>query len=472
MVGAVTLLSAVCRAACAAVVLIALTGRAFTAAEDPAFVKAKAAFEALDRPTRKAIQRDLIWVASYEGLPDGNFGRLTFEAIRTYQRTIGAPSDGVLSQAAASALAAAGAAKRNEVEFVRVYQESIGVILGVPRKILSKWTPGNSEPIASSPDGSVQVRFFRRTGASMTLASFFAAELKETPTRHVTYRFPRGNVEPQDAITVAGDDAGRQFYTRALGRAGDVRGFTATWDSKLHPGFDQMVVAIVADFDAFPTEAAITELRRPAAPGREVPKEPPPRVASAVTIGTGFFVASDGRAIVPKPAGACSSPMAEGFGALTVRNSSGPGLFLAAQAERAPTGLSPLSATKPNFPGQFYVVSAAGSDAGLIGEGARVSGAMLAGGSSNSTYQIASALPPGAQGAPVVDARGRLIGVVADAQSGLTGGSDWRPGPYKVEPIGAVARQVQLHDAMREADDGTLPLDEIAKSVFAVVCQR
>jgi hypothetical protein len=466
------------RAAWAAFALIVLVlgsaGQACAAVDDVAFVKAKAAFDALDLTTRKSIQRDLIWVASYDGLVDGNFGHGTFDAIRAYQRASGAADDGVLNPVSSKALAAAGAAKRQEAQFVRVYEEAIGAILAVPRRTLSKWTPGRPDPIASSPDDSVQVRFFRRSGASVSFASFFATELKETPRRHVRYRFPRRDAEPVEAITVAGDDSGKQFYTRAIGRARDVRGFTVTWDAKLNPDFDQMVVAMVADFDGFPTEAAIAELRKPATPLPDAAKEPAPRPAAAgVVIGTGFFVGRDGRAIVPRPVVGCRAPVAQGFGPLITGAGAAPGLFIAARVEGARTGLSALSAKKPSVAGSFYVVSGAGSYPGLMGEGARVSGAMLVAGSSASSYQILSALPPGAQGAPVVDARGHLIGVVAEAQSSLSGSSDWRPGPYSVEPVAAVARGLDLGGAVADAGDAQdgLPLDEIAKSVFTVVCQ-
>src|SRR5262245_20938402 len=55
-------------------------------AQDARFTAAKRAFETLDPVTRKAIQRDLIWVGSYNGLTDGNFGRLTLDAIQSHQK--------------------------------------------------------------------------------------------------------------------------------------------------------------------------------------------------------------------------------------------------------------------------------------------------------------------------------------------------------------------------------------------------
>jgi hypothetical protein len=466
--------------------VLSLAGRT-TAADDPEFLAAKTTFEALDFSTRASIQRSLIWLASYEGLPDGDFGRLTFEAIRSYQQSIGAKPDGVLDPAALRTLTTAALAKRLNVDFTSTYDAATGEIVAMPHRIVSKLTSGRNQTVASSADGSIQIRFFRQTGPSVSLKSVFATELKTSSNRHATYRVPRTG-DPSDTFVVSGDVSGKSFYTRAFGRKDDVRGFTAIWDPKKDPMFNQMVVAIVAEFDPFPTDTAIAALRKPNVEHTPEPTDrvPPvvtvvpkpvaavPAAPPAVAIGTGFFIGREKRAIVPRAVLNCRNPLAEGIGGLTIidRTTSGP--FVTAQTAQAPVVLSSFDTSKPSFSDSYYVLSdvAAGAKSTLIGGGPRLSGVMLLAGASDASYQIASALPSGAQGAPVMDGRGRVIGIVADAPSDSKDNPDWRPGPFNVRSIAAVLKDLKLEAPAANEAQNSMSFDDMAHAVFSVLCPQ
>ena len=58
---------------------------AAAAPADPAFEGAKAAFEALPEPERKAIQDALVWTGGFNAVVSGAFGRRTFEALNAYR---------------------------------------------------------------------------------------------------------------------------------------------------------------------------------------------------------------------------------------------------------------------------------------------------------------------------------------------------------------------------------------------------
>ncbi|MCA3660484.1 MAG: hypothetical protein INF07_04550, partial [Methylobacterium sp.] len=58
---------------------------------DPAQAAAARAFEALDLAERRAIQRDLIWAAKFTGAATGEFGPLTFAAVKRFEAELKRP---------------------------------------------------------------------------------------------------------------------------------------------------------------------------------------------------------------------------------------------------------------------------------------------------------------------------------------------------------------------------------------------
>jgi hypothetical protein len=367
-------------------------------------------------------------------------------------------------------------------------------VAAVPRKITSKWTYASDEAKVSSADDRVQITFFRRLGSQASLESTFAAEQAETPNRHVSYRFPRQNIAQADFFVVAGEMQGRSFNTRAFGRKGDVRGFTASWDEKAFPGFEKMVVAMAADFDPFPSNSIIAALRKPDTgtphpPTATESAEPPPKPMATTTptrastpsttreksavIGTGFFISADGQAIIPKSAANCQRPSAGGFGLLTITNKSVPGPVVIARAEQPPSDFVEFGISEPKPTGSFYVVASTAINVGGADAEPSIDGAPLSPGSGESKYVIASALPPSVVGAPVIDAMGDVVGIVSEAPVGTKGDAEWRPGPYNVEALNTVMRRIapaEIPSPKRSSSVGA-PY-ALARNVFAVLCQQ
>ncbi len=71
-------------------------------AQDPAQVAAAKAFEAFDPAERRAIQRDLVWAANFAGAATGEFGPLTFAALKRFEAEAKRPQDGLLTPRSAS----------------------------------------------------------------------------------------------------------------------------------------------------------------------------------------------------------------------------------------------------------------------------------------------------------------------------------------------------------------------------------
>ncbi|MDB5571084.1 MAG: Peptidoglycan-binding domain 1 protein [Hyphomicrobiales bacterium] len=66
------------------------------AAQDPA----RAAFEALPEPERRALQDALTWTGDYKGAPDGGYGRGTRDALNAWSARAKTPPGRALDEAA------------------------------------------------------------------------------------------------------------------------------------------------------------------------------------------------------------------------------------------------------------------------------------------------------------------------------------------------------------------------------------
>lgn len=90
-------------------------------------------------PTAKAIrlqQEALIWTTDYEGRVDGKLGEGTIAAIKKFQRGLGHPETGTLTDSETETLITQGFGQRDAYKFKQVTDLKAGVSVGIPSGLL------------------------------------------------------------------------------------------------------------------------------------------------------------------------------------------------------------------------------------------------------------------------------------------------------------------------------------------------
>ncbi|MCJ2089878.1 serine protease [Methylobacterium sp. E-005] len=359
---------------------------------DPAFEAARATFEALPEPERKAIQDALVWTGDFNAVVSGGFGRRTFEALNAYRtRTKGADP---LDPRGRTALLGAGAAARNAARFRIAPDPGSGAVMGVPERLLSKRTTLVAGTRWQSQDGRVTLESRAYPPGGETLDTLFEKAVAPLPSRKVTYKLKR----PDVVVITAETGAGLSYIRYAAGPAG-VRGFLFGYDKSLAPEVDRLVIAVANAFVPFPEAAA------PASPVAAIPSAPARSETGATAAqdlpaaGAGLTVAP-GRVLTASAAlETCAAPR---IGAEPARmlaaDSSGLTLL---DASGAPAPIRPAVRRDPVGVEDNLIALAPGPDGNVAAPGSAVAG------------DVVAALQTGSAGAPVLDRSGRLVGLVA-----------------------------------------------------------
>jgi peptidoglycan hydrolase-like protein with peptidoglycan-binding domain len=255
---------------------------------DPAQIAAARVFEALDSAERRAIQRDLVWAAQFTGAPTGEFGPLTFAAIKRFEAEAKFPPDGILTPEERKLLARFADAGREAFGFVLETDPVSKMRIGIPMRILpkrstgpaglSRWQdPGESATVDLSlgkPEDKLETLFERGTAANVA-------------GRKITYKLLR-----PDFFVISGETQDGKFYRRLeKGADGTLRGFSIGYDKRLSPKFDRLVIAMASTFEAVPSAAPMAVASAPAAPAAVARSAAPePKRVTAVEIAAGRFV--------------------------------------------------------------------------------------------------------------------------------------------------------------------------------------
>lgn len=231
-----------------------LLAQATRPAPDAEFAPAKAAFEALGVDARKSIQRDLIWMGGLEASATGEFGALTYAAIRRFETAAKLKLDGILSDSERSNLASAAEKARLEAGFRIENDAASKMRIGIPGKLLVRRSENSSgggrwqdkdEKVTLDlqvlkPDEQLSALFEKGTAASVV-------------GRKITYKLLR-----PDFFVISGETAAGKFYRRVeKGADGTLRGFSLGYDKALAPQLDKQIIAIAASFEAFPGKTAL-----------------------------------------------------------------------------------------------------------------------------------------------------------------------------------------------------------------------
>lgn len=215
---------------------------------DPAFQAAEKAFLALDINERKAIQNDLIWAAKFAGSPTGDFGPLTFAAIRRFETENKLAANGILTPAARERLRAQADIQRKAAGFALQTDPKSGMKIGLPAFLRAKSAPntlGASRWQDKDEKATVDLWVYKPDDA---LPQLFERGIDpRVKGRKITYKLLR-----PDFFVITGETEGGKFYRRVeKSEKGDIRGFSIGYDKKMAAAIDPFVVAIAATFDPF-----------------------------------------------------------------------------------------------------------------------------------------------------------------------------------------------------------------------------
>ena len=426
-------------------------------AGDPArtLETARAAYEALPLADRIDIQDGLIWTGDYAGALDGTFGRMTFEAITAYQTRHRFAPDGVLTAPARKSLADTALAKKTAVGFRAFDDKATGIRIHLPAKLVGQPIKRPAGSRYEGRGGRVRIDTFAFPDGD--LAGLFERMKAETPGRKVTYAVLR-----PDWFVISDESGGQHGYARFARSEQGIRGFVFTVAAELAVELDRVVIATAGRFEPFPGAATATTTT-PAPPPAE-PAKPlaPPSVAAAAS---GLVVAPGKVLTAAAAVGGCRSLTAGGKPATVVTADAGGIATLSfAGGSAGPIRLS--SATT----GDATAVASgeSGGRATIVAVPGEVKGARLG-----------AALQRGAQGAPVLDPTGALVGLVlgrpdeARAVAGLI-----PPADYDLTAAGALSAAVTAAGASVDPANGARPTTTgrlvavWAGRVVAVDCRR
>jgi hypothetical protein len=413
------------------IVLAALagTGRAQEAAPppDPAFEAAKAAFESMPLENRTLIQRSLAWAVPFNGAALGSFGKLTYNAIKAFEKKAALEMDGMLTSEELATLVSEAEAAQKAVRFKLVEDKKSGVKIGLPLKLLTEQESTSLGAKWSNADGSIAVETAKGSGTADDLPAAFERYLA-LPGRKVTYKLLR-----PDFFVVTGENGPNSFYVRYAANPEAMRGFTFRYPTAKQKLMDRYVIAAANSFQPFPGANAEPDTSGGSASPPAVPAR---RLLSAIMM-------SGGALLVPEPLIAGCKTLDSGGQALTPAPAAAGLVTLAGIS--GDSGVKNRTEAPQND--EAVVVLSATTD----GSPALAPGRLIV---SGSVVQVEASLQPGASGAAVIDRRGGLVGLV-------TGD------PSTVKPIAGITPVARYSLAVTtggtEAPGATLSTGALAK---------
>jgi hypothetical protein len=355
---------------------------------DPQLEAAEKAFLALDIAERKAIQLDLIWAAKFPGSPTGDFGPLTFSAIKRFQAEIRFAQNAILTAGERARLGQIANERRKAANF-GVHTDAVsGMKIGLPGFLAAKTSPnasGGSRWQDAAERVTVDMLTYKPDDA---LPDLFERGIDpKVRGRKITYKLLR-----PEFFVITGETAGGKFYRRAEIENGVIRGFSIGYDKALAATVDPYIVAIAATFEPFPKAGGVT------------PPKASPLVATAPTKRR-----TTGLALTPTLIATGEEALK---GCRDIAVATGPDTFLPAKlsTKLGDTGLVMLEAKSP-APLALRFADPADGAATLVQRDAE--GALLASAATITGGKVATSLQEGGAGAALFDRSGAFVGVIA-----------------------------------------------------------
>jgi peptidoglycan hydrolase-like protein with peptidoglycan-binding domain len=202
-------------------------------------------FESLSADERTATQANLTLLGYYEYLVDGQFGNGTFAALTAFQRSLGRASTGVLipPDQEKLVLLAAEVYAGLGMDLVRDREGQAALIM--PLGLLTvKHQIGRGNAYAT-PDGGLALETLRRPIGEKPFGELYEELKTEAGGRRVTY----SNYN-DDRFVIAGQQAGRSFYTMFQNADTDSVGYSLSWTADYEDPARMLAIFIASHFTA------------------------------------------------------------------------------------------------------------------------------------------------------------------------------------------------------------------------------
>jgi peptidoglycan hydrolase-like protein with peptidoglycan-binding domain len=434
---------------------------------DPQLQAAIRAFGELPLEERKSVQDSLVWTGDYNGNVDGEFGRMSFEAVRSFQRKANATATGILSEEQRKALAAAAGKAKAAAKFA-VTTDETGQRLGIPRGIAIKTgkLPRGTRYFADK--NAFTIETMALPASAPTLEAQYDQAKLPTTTRKVTYSILRPNF-----FVVAGEDKGQKFYFRLAHGSSGFRGYRVTYPKARAGEFDRVLIAIANSFEPFPEAAPVVATASGPAPKVEVK----PAQARPVVVGAGAVIAPGILLTAASAIAGCTAPLVADAPAQIIASDGGSGLaLLRIVAQKTPVARL-LPREQPATPDEDIVVPVIASRESAPGFTVAIANP----GASAVRFRVTGALQAGALGTPLFDRKGALAGVVVESRAapfivaGVVPAATYGAAPAAAIRLFLLDNKVTLEPAAAgpgEARSAGAVAAEALPSILAVACVK
>jgi len=199
----------------------------------------KAWFNDMSYQERIRTQFLLVFTGDYGAIVDGAFGKLTYNALTSFQKHRDYTPDGVLDAAELLVLQRDGLDLVKRVGFETTNEASTGITLGVPVKLFEPPSPSKRGQRWQAYDGSIELETLSVARTDTSYRDLFKRLTRTGGGRTIGYKLLRN-----DYFVVSGKNDGRDFYVRIMKTDGDSRGFSLSWDSRHAVFMDRVAVAM------------------------------------------------------------------------------------------------------------------------------------------------------------------------------------------------------------------------------------
>ena len=407
-------------------------------------------YAAMTVAERAAIQSDLVWTGDYSSIIDGDFGNRSIAAVRAFQKRIKRPETGILNPHERAQLAAQARARQEQAGWRRVNDSATGVSMGLPTKLVPETGRSKDGARWSSKDGDIEIETFRHHGPSVTLDGI-AGQLRSVAGRKVEY-----NVQRPEFVVLTGTQGKKKFYVRAHAQGQEVRGFSILYDASKSSQMEPITVAVSNAFAPFSGQGTIQV-------GGEA-------VRRKVEYTTGLIASAAGQVLADRQATqGCRIIQIPQLGpAERVADDEASGLAVLQVYGATDLVPAPLGGDATASGNAAILVGIADPRVQDGGSAISTPSARLPTGEGDAPRTFNPAPPPGFSGAPAVDRRGRLFGVVL-AKPQLVAGPP-ADAQAMLVPIDGV--RTFLRNRGVTLTGGSASAKDLKASVVRVICVR
>lgn len=224
-------------------------------------------FGHLSEAERSSTQTDLLLLGHYQFLVDGVFGRGTFDAIASFQKSQGKPETGVLTPFERRSLRTLASEVDTRLGIELVSDTEAKVAMMIPVRLLSIRNPTGAGTSYVSEDGEFSLETMHASLADQSFEELFDVMTSPDPDRVVTSRsFGSGR------FVVAGRIGDYSFYTMFVSSDGEAVGYSLAWGKTYEHEGNIASVYIASHFTPLGSLPPPPELKKAEGGGAAAPK--------------------------------------------------------------------------------------------------------------------------------------------------------------------------------------------------------